>query len=305
MSIPDYQKTMLPLLKFAGDQAEHSLRDAIEHMVDLFHLDDTERRSLLPSGHQTIIDNRVGWAKTYLVKAVLLEAVRRAHFKITERGLAILKQNPSEINVRFLKQFPEFIEFQKPSKQDEKVNAQVTHEEPMAALTPRELIEDGYKRMRDSLAQDLLARVKQCSPDFFEQLVVDLLVAMGYGGSRKDAGEAIGRSGDGGIDGIIKEDKLGMDVVYIQAKRWEDTVGRPELHKFVGALHGRGAKKGVFITTSTYSREAEDYASDLKDLKVALINGEQLAELMIDHNVGVSTRDTYEIKEVDADYFVD
>lgn len=303
MPIPDYQKIMLPLLRFAGDKVEHSLRDAIEHVVDLFNLDDQERRALLPSGQQTIINNRVGWTRTYVVKAGLLEGVRRARFKITTRGLDVLKQNPPEITARFLRQFPEFIEFQRPAKHD--ATAQVIREEPIETLTPRELIEDGYKRMRDSLAQELLTRAKQCDPHFFEQLVVDLLVAMGYGGSRKDAGEAIGSSGDEGIDGIIQEDKLGMDVVYIQAKRWEGTVGRPELQKFVGALRGRGAKKSVFITTSLFSDDAKKYVSDLKDLKVALIDGEQLAELMIDNNIGISTRVTYEIKEIDADYFTE
>jgi restriction system protein len=305
MAIPNYQKIMLPLLQLAGDQAEHLLRDAIEQMANHFQLDEQERRLLLPSGRRTIIANRVGWAKTYLSKAGLLELVGEGHFKITARGLDALKQKPAEINVRFLKQFPEFVEFQKRARKDKRATATVTDEEPSETLTPRELIDDGYNRIRDSLAQDLLVRVKQCDPHFFEQLVVDLLVAMGYGGSLKDAGEAIGGSGDEGIDGIIKEDKLGMDVVYIQAKRWEGTVGRPEVQKFVGALLGHGAKKGVFITTSTFSREATEYAEASKEHKVVLIDGEQLAELMIDNNIGVSTRETYEIKEIDADYFIE
>lgn len=222
--------------------------------------------------------------------------------KITERGIKLLNQSPSEINVKFLKQFPEFVQFISPKKDNNDFEQGI---EEILDTTPQESIEFGYQKIRKDLEIDLLNRVKSCSADFFERLLVDLLVKMGYGGSRRDAGKAIGKSGDGGIDGIIKEDKLGLDIVYIQAKRWDNTVvGRPEIQKFVGALHGQRARKGVFITTSKFSQEAREYVSVI-DSKIVLIDGQQLAQFMIDNNVGVSTVSTYEIKKLDSDYFTD
>jgi restriction system protein len=250
MTIPDFQAIMLPLLQYASDGKEHSLRDAITFLADVFNLSDDERKELLSSGQQAVFDNRVGWARTHLKKAGLVESLKRGFFQITTRGKDVLNQNIAAINVKFLGKFPEYIEFRTTRKDNDKSEPEIIE---ISETTPQESIEFGYQKIRKELELELLNRVKSCSPDFFERLVVDLLVKMGYGGSRRDAGRAIGKSGDGGIDGIIKEDKLGLDIVYVQAKRWDNTVvGRPEIQKFVGALHGQRARKGVFITTSRF-----------------------------------------------------
>jgi restriction system protein len=277
------------------------LRETIEYLADEFDLSDEERKELLPSGQQATFDNRVGWARTYMKKAVLLEPTRRGYFRITERGKDVLSQNPQKINVKFLGRFPEFIEFRQIRK--EKPEKDKVVPDPDVA-TPEEALENAYQKLQEGLAADLIQNVKECSPNFFERLVVALLVKMGYGGSRKEAGQAVGGTADGGIDGIIKEDKLGLDIIYIQAKRWEANVGRPEIQKFAGALQGQRARKGIFITTSSFSKDALDYVKNI-DTKIILIDGDQLAELMIDHNVGVSALTTYEIKKIDADYFLD
>lgn len=300
MSIPDYQSILLPLLKFCGDQKEHSLREIIEAMAAEFALSTEERKQLLPSGQQPIFDNRVGWTRTYLKKAGLLESTKRASFQITQRGLDVVKQNLKEIDVKFLKQYPEFVKFQTTKK--EKNENIIIKSERSEEETPQEIIENAYEKINFGLAQELLNLVKNCSPQFLEKLVVELLLKMGYGGSLKEAGAAIGQSGDGGIDGIINEDKLGLDVIYIQAKRWEATVGRPEIQKFVGALEGQRARKGIFITTSAFSKDAEDYVSNI-DKKIILIDGEDLAQLMIDYGVGVTSVTSYAIKRIDSDYF--
>lgn len=301
MTIPDYKASFLPLLRLASDEKEHPIREAYEAISDVFNLSAEERRTLLPSGKQAIIENRVGWAKTYLAKAGLLESTRRSYFKITNLGLQVLARNPAQIDPNYLKQFPSFLDF---------INQRNEGAEAAQALlgsseqTPEELLESGYERIRSELMDDLLASVMQASPAFFERLVVDLLVRMGYGGSLRDAGEAVGRSGDGGIDGIIKEDKLGLDAIYVQAKRWSNSVGSGEVRAFVGSLAGQKANKGVFITTSTFTRDATDFVKNVQQ-KVILIDGPMLADLMIDHGVGVSTVTTYDIKKVDADYFVE
>lgn len=299
MAIPDYQSLMLPLLVYASDGLEHSLRDAIEALAVQFHLTADERREVLPSGRQATFDNRVGWSRTYLKKAGLLTSPKRSYFQITQQGREVLAQKPIHINVAFLRQFPEFIEFQLGQNK----NADVIIPEVTELVTPEESIESAYQRARATLAVELLQTIKDCSPDFFERLVVDLLVRMGYGGTRKDAGKAIGKSGDGGIDGIINEDRLGLDVVYIQAKRWDSTsVGRPEIQKFAGALQGQRARKGIFLTTSTFSRDAYDFAARI-DSKIVLMDGETIAQLMIDYGVGVNTVASYELKRIDSDYF--
>lgn len=300
MAIPDYQSVMLPLLQFVSDGQEHSLREAIDALADHFKLSEPERTELLPSGQQATFASRVGWAATYMKKACLLKATRRSHFQIVERGIEALKQKPASINGKFLRQYPEFVEFQgKRNGSGKAVAAPAVEGEEQ---TPEEVIEAAYQSIRNDLAADLIQQIMICSPTFFEQIVVDLLVKMGYGGSRKDAGQAVGKSGDGGIDGIIKEDRLGLDVIFIQAKRWEGTVGRPEIQKFVGALQGQRAKKGIFITTSSFTNEATQYASMIEN-KVVLIDGETLAKLMIDFNVGVSPGRAYEVKRLDSDYF--
>jgi len=307
MPIPDYQTAMLPLLRLTGDGQEHKFRDAVERLATEFQLTDEERSELLPSGTAFLFDNRVGWARTYLKQAGLLSAPKRGVFRITPAGQALLAQRPERLDVEKLLQFEEFRAFrarrrvaaEEPSSQSTSVA-----EQPLAVetQTPEDQLASAYRRLRQELELDLLEQVKASTPAFFEQLVIDLLVAMGYGGSRQDAGRAIGKSGDGGIDGIIKEDKLGLDAIYVQAKRWDGTVGRPEVQKFAGALQGHRANKGVFITTSSYSREALDYVG-LINSKIILISGAELVSLMIDHSVGVSTVGVYELKKIDADYF--
>ena len=303
MAIPDFQTLMLPLLKVVADGREYRLRDVVELLAKEFYLTDEERQQLLPSGRYPTFDNRIAWAKTYLKKSGLIEQPRRAYFQITERGREVLKSSPSLINMKFLEQFPEYIAFK---ESPEEVEEQQRMAPSISAQneTPEELIENGARTIRKELAGEILQRVKGCPPAFFERLVVELLVKMGYGGTRQDAGRAIGRSGDEGIDGVIHEDRLGLDVIYLQAKRWENVVGRPEIQKFVGALQGQRAKKGVFITTSDFTKEAVEYVRNI-DNKVVLINGALLANLMIDHNVGVSLAATYEIKKIDSDYFLE
>lgn len=301
MTVPDYQSIMLPLLWFANDQHEHALRETIDALGDKFSLTESERHELLPSGRQATFDNRVGWARTYLKKAGLLESTRRGYYRITERGLKVLAEKPDAINAKFLTQFQEFQKFQNDSK---KAALASEPEQEDSKQTPEEVLEQAVQQLNDSLAAELIQTIRECSPAFFEALVVDLLVTMGYGGTRKDAGQTIGRSGDGGIDGIIKEDRLGLDVIYIQAKRWENPVARPEIQKFAGALQGMRAKKGVFITTSSFSSGAIDYVS-LIDSKIILIDGHQLAAFMIEYNVGVSPAASYSVKRIDIDYFTD
>ena len=301
MPIPGYQSIMLPLLKFAGDKKEHSFREAIEHIANIFNLSEEERKEVLPSGQQYIIDNRVGWARTYLKKARLLESTKRSYFKITDLGLEVLQKNPKEINLKFLEQFPQFIEFRNLRNENGEEEEEKKEEETLKQ-TPQELLEYGYQRIKKDLAFELLNFVKKSSPRFFEKLVVELLIKMGYGGSLKDAGKAIGKSGDGGIDGIIKEDKLGLDIIYIQAKRWENVVGSKEVRNFVGSLAGQKANKGVFITTSSFTRDALDYVKTIPH-KVILIDGETLAQYMIENDVGVSKITSYDIKKIDSDYF--
>lgn len=301
MAIPDFQSVMLPLMQHCADGQEHSISHTTDALADTFKLTDEERKALLPSGVQEIFRNRVAWAKSHLKMAGLLESPKRGVYKITERGQDVLRKTPPHINLRFLLQFPEYAALRKarrerPESTDENDSVQ--------AGTPEEALESAHEKIRDGLAVEILQKLKSCSPSFFERLVVEVIVKMGYGGTRQDAGKAIGKSGDGGIDGIIKEDKLGLDAIYIQAKRWENTVGRPEIQKFVGALTGQRAKKGLFITTATFSSEAQDYVSRI-DAKVVLIDGETLSQLMIDHNVGVSTIATYELKKIDSDYFTE
>ena len=302
MPIPDYQTIMLPFLKFVSDGEEHTLREIINGLADEFGLDPEERKELLPSGKQPVFDNRVGWASTYLKKARVVETPKRALYRITDRGQKALKQEPDRVDIKFLEQFPEFKEFK---TRKEKSESGTVPPKGNGDINPEELFESAYKDLQETLVTELLDTIKGCSPEFFERLVIDVLIKMGYGGSRKEAGEALGRSGDEGIDGIIKEDKLGLDIIYIQAKRWDSTtVGRPEIQKFAGALLGQAAKKGIFITTSKYSREAVEYVKGL-DAKIILIDGERLAELMVEYNVGVDPVAAYEIKKIDSDYFIE
>ena len=301
MSVPDFQSFLLPLLRMAGDGKEHSLADARDLLASEFKLSQADQGELLPSGRQSRFSNRVAWAKAYLQQAGLVVTPRRGHFRISDRGREVLKAPPGRIDIKFLEQYPEFAEFR--SRKGE-TGHEVSVDKAVAGEleTPEESLEAAHEQMTASLASEVLARVKGGSAQFFEGLVVELLLKMGYGGSRSDAGETVGRSGDEGIDGVISEDRLGLDIVYLQAKKWDGTVGRPEIQKFVGALHGKRAKKGVFITTGAFSSEALAYVEHI-DPRMVLIDGRRLAELMIDFEVGVTTARTYHVTRVDSDYF--
>lgn len=297
MAIPDFQSIMRPLLEHLADGKAKSNRETLDVLSRQFQLTTDELSELLPSGQQSVFTNRIAWAKAHLKNAGLLSSPTRGQYQITARGLEALRDDNRPINLKYLKQFEEYSYGRVGNiKSDEE---QI---KPTETLTPSEQIEIGYQRIREELEDELLAKIKEASPAFFERLVVELLVAMGYGGSRKDAGQTIGRSGDGGIDGVINEDRLGLDTIYIQAKRWEGVVGRPEIQKFADALQGQRAKKGVFITTSGFSKEAIEYVSLIEN-RIALINGKKLAALMIDFGVGVSKIANYDVKRLDSDYF--
>jgi restriction system protein len=304
MAIPDYQTVMLPLLKQVALKGPTKIRDARLVLADEFKLTDSERAALLPSGKQPVFDNRVGWASTYLRKAGLLRDPRRGVMEITERGLAVLAENPQTINVKYLEQFEEFIAFRDGGRGDEsETGASLSSNNPRPEHgTPEEVLEEAHAELRNQVLDDIVDRIKLSSPQFFEELVVDLIVKMGYGGSRIDAGKAVGKSGDEGIDGIINEDRLGLDVIYLQAKRWQGNVSRPEVQKFTGALQGKRAKKGILITTSDFTSEAREFVKNI-DTKIILISGRQLAELMWEFNLGLGIIGNYEVKKLDLDYF--
>jgi restriction system protein len=304
MPVPNFQSMMLPLLQRFGDGREHSLHEILDQLAQEFSLTEQDMNELLPSGKQTTFYNRVGWARTYLAKSGLLEMTRRSHYRITARGKEVLKSSPSSINMKYLERFPEYVEFKE--KEGTRKKGQGSDDgdetEQNASKTPEEILEYAYQEIRDNLAHEILALVKKSPPAFFERLVVELLVNMGYGGSRREAARAVGQTGDEGIDGTIDEDRLGLDTIYIQAKRWEAVVGRPEIQKFVGALMGKRARKGIFITTSSFTADAVNYVSNI-DFKVVLIDGKRLAEFMIDYDVGVTGSTVYQLKRVDSDYF--
>ncbi len=301
MAVPDFQSFFKPLLEIAADGKEHSIKDARTAIAKNMNLAEEDLKELLPSGTQTKFDNRVVWAKSYFIQAKILESPRRAYFQITDRGLDLLKKGYDRIDIKILNQYPEFVEFHTMKSTPSAENG---HQDLSSLETPEETLQKAYHNIRNDLAAELLEKIKSNSPQFFERLVVDVMISLGYGGSRADAGKSIGQSGDEGIDGIIKEDKLGLDVIYLQAKRWDGTVGRPEIQKFVGALHGRRAKKGVFITTGRFSEDALRYVESI-DPKVILIDGRTLTELMIDYGLGTSTTAKYEIKRIDTDYFTE
>jgi restriction system protein len=299
--IPDYQSIMLPLLDLISDGKEYKMRHVTDELAIRFGVTEEEEKELLPSGAAPVFYNRTAWARTYLKKAGLIDSPKQGIVIISARGLNVLRKKPSSIDNKFLRQFSEFVDFQT-TKRENEVDTESTDEQ--SKQTPEESLETAYQKIRKSLASELINKVFELSPSFFEKLVVELLVKMGYGGSIKDAGKAMGKSGDEGIDGTIKEDKLGLDIIYIQAKRWRsgNVVGRPEIQKFVGALAGQGAKKGIFITTSSFTKEALDY-TPRNETKIVLIAGEELAQLMIDYNLGCTIQQTYEVKKIDSDYF--
>lgn len=300
MTIPDFQTIMLPFLQFSSDGRIHNFLEAVDALAKEFKLTPEEIDTLIPSGQQRFA-NRVGWAKTYLKKAGLIDYPQRGHFQITQRGFDVLKENPEAIDMKFLRRFPEYQEFRKVNQVDEGKEEVVDLPDK---LPPEESIEVAYQEIRAGLGDDLLDYVLKCSPAFFEKLVVELLVAMGYGGSQENAARAVGKSGDDGIDGIIDEDKLGLDSIYIQAKRYQRDakIGAHFIRDFIGALQGCKATKGVFLTTASFTKEAIDFISKVQS-RVVLIDGQKLANLMIDYGIGVSTRMNYEIKKLDTDYF--
>ncbi len=301
MAVPDFQSLMLPLLRMVSDGEERSLAEARASLVSELGLSVAEQEELLPSGRQSRFANRVAWARVYLQQAGLVLSPRRGHFRITDRGRDVLKTPPDRIDIKFLAQYPEFVEFRsRKGKVDKQEPAGESAGNDLE--TPEEALDSAHQQMRASLAAEVLERVLAGSSQFFERLVVELLLRMGYGDSRSDAGQSVGGPGDEGIDGIISEDRLGLDVVYLQAKKWDGSVGRPEIQKFVGALHGKRARKGVFITTGSFSADAAAYVEHI-DPKVVLIDGRRLARYMIDFNVGVATARTYDVKRVDSDFF--
>lgn len=302
--IPDFQTLMLPFLRLLSDAKEHSLQDVYDTLCEEFHLTDEEKRTVLAKSNQSVIRNRIGWVRTYLLKAGLITSPQRAVYKVSQDGLNVLAKKPKRIDISYLRQIPKFQQWRETfSSHKENVGNDETSL-PDVGKTPEELLDDAYVKLKSELADELLNRITKCSPAFFERLVIDLLLHMGYGGSQQEAGQVTGKTGDGGIDGIIKEDKLGLDTIYIQAKKWQDgnTVGRPDIQKFVGALAEQGAKKGVFITTSSFT-EAARKCIPKNDTKIVLIDGLMLAELMIEYNVGLSVKTNYEVKRIDSDYF--
>lgn len=304
MPIPDFQSVMLPVLKTLSDGREWQMKDVTKAVEDSFNLTDAERAEMLPSGFTRVIVNRVGWAKSYMKAAGLIHSVRRGIVQITDDGQRVLGQPIDKIDMKFLEQFPSFLAFRNgggESSTYEQLPTKVSNEE----ITPNEQIDRAYTDLKAALAAELLDQVLEMSDQFFKKLVVELLVAMGYGGSMADAGKSVGRSGDGGIDGVIKEDKLGLDVIVIQAKRWtSNSVGRPENQAFVGSMEAYRANKGVFITTSSFSGPAHEYTKQIQR-KISLIDGKMLAELMIEHGVGVTSYRLIELKRLDSDYFAE
>lgn len=299
MAVPDFQSLLLPMLRITEDRAEHTTAEVSERLAMEFALSAEDREELLPSGTQRRFDNRVNWAAAHLRKAGLLESAGRGRFRITDRGLGILNSNPSKIDMKLLGQFPEYVDFIRGGA-DSKTLPAVAQPTGLDQ-TPEELIDVTFRQLEEGLAQQLLDTVSSVSPTFFEQLVVDLLLKMGYGGS-SGAGRRIGKSGDGGIDGTIDQDPLGLAVVHIQAKRWQGSVGRPVLQAFAGSLEGHKATKGLIITTSSFSPDAIGYVGTISK-RIVLIDGKMLARLMVRYGLGVKPTETYVMKQVDTDYF--
>ncbi|MGQ0626770.1 MAG: restriction endonuclease [Phycisphaerales bacterium] len=305
MAIPGYQEFMLPLLKFAADEQEHTISDALETLATQMGISEAEQDLMLPSGTQTRFYNRVTWAVTYLTKSLLLEKAGRGKFKIASRGLDTLRKNPASIDNRFLEQFPEYLAFKTKKKKDKAAVATGNDGESSAidpGITPEEQLGAAYEELRQALADDLLRRVRAGSPKFFEHLVFRLLLAMGYGKGQIERAKVTGKSGDEGIDCVIPQDRLELDMVYVQAKRHENAVGPGDIDKFVGSLMRKKATKGVFITSGSFTDGAERAGKEAA-VKLRLIDGDELAELMIDYNVGVAAADTYIVKKIDTDFF--
>lgn len=300
--IPDYQTLMRPVLEGAMDGEVH-ISDIVEQLASKFELTDEERNELLPSGKQTRFSNRVNWAKSYLKQAGLVKATKRAHFVITERGREALADKSADINRSYLSRFPEFQEFQSRFRGNETDPVTVSHvDEP--SITPDEVLRAAHKSINAALSAELLDRVREASPVFFENLIVELLLAMGYGGTSEDAGRALGKSGDDGIDGVIDQDPLGVDQIYVQAKRYSEgnNIGAGAIRDFFGALSLKKAQKGIFVTTSSFSQSAVETARALSS-RIVLIDGAQLAKLLIRYNIGCRDEEILHVKKIDEDFF--
>lgn len=302
MAIPKYDEMYRAFMDCLADMQVHKSKEVKELLAAKFQISDEERHILLPNGHRPIFDNRVGWTRTYLKKAGLIDSPSRGAYQLTQTGKQVLVEDPPVLDNHYLEQFDSFCQF---IGSDSSVPAQSLP--ALSGDSPQDILDDAYQKINDALYDDLLAEIMKQTPAFFEALVVKLLERMGYGGSLENAGMVVGQSGDEGIDGIIREDKLGFSLIYIQAKRWEllQTIGRPEIQRFVGALAGQGASKGLFITTARFTREAREYADKQHTTKVVLVDGHMLAKLMLEYNLGVSTEMTYEIKRIDTDFFSD
>ena len=299
MPVPDFQTIMLPLLQIVNDGEAQKTGEVVKRVGEHFNVTPDEMKELIPSGRAKLISNRVGWATTYLRKAGLLRSDKRGYIQVTDTGQIVVKENPKQINIKYLEKFPAFLEFRKKQKKDKPKSSNNSKPE---ADTPEQIIGEQIITINKSIEDDLLEQIFANTPEFFEQLVVDLVVKMGYGGSQADAGKAVGQTGDGGIDGTIKEDPLGLDIIYLQAKRWSNTVPIKEIRDFAGALLEKKARKGIFITTSYFPQSAKDYVNRIEQ-KIVLIDGTMLTSLMIEHEIGVFTKDVYRVKEVDSDYF--
>lgn len=296
MGIPTYEDILLPLLKHIADGQEHSLRETEEKLISQFDMTEEEKNRYQPSGGQKVFFNRLGWSKTSLKKAGLVESPKWGVFIISQRGKDVLSQNPEKIDIKFLNQFPEHLAYMKGTKSEEEKTTETTTGE---SQSPEDMMENGYIIIRENLESEILSKIKESSPRFFEELIVDLIKKMGYG----IEGQVIGKTGDGGVDGLIKEDKLGLDTIFLQAKRWENHVGAKHIRDFAGALQSKKSKKGIFITTSEFSADAKQFVKEIEN-RIILIDGEQLASYMTDYDVGVKETNNYKIKRIDEDYFL-
>lgn len=311
MSVPKYDEMYREFLEILSDGNSYKISDIRKQLADKLCLSTDDLKEMLPSGKQPLFNNRVNWTCTYLKQADLIENTARGIYHLTDLGAKILSENPERIDNNFLSQFETFRNYishpsgekSEPTDNPNQIGSSIS----LHSQTPQDTLEEAYKKINDTLAEDILSEVMKQTPTFFEHLVVKLLTKMGYGGFLKDSGVVTQRSGDEGIDGIIREDKLGFDMIYIQAKRWEQnsTIGRPAVQGFVGALAGKGATKGLFITTAKFTKEAKEYVSQQHATKIVLVDGVTLAKLMIEYNVGVSIEATYEVKKIDSDFFND
>lgn len=306
MAVPDFQTLMRPLLKFGEGGVEIRTSDCVDDIACQFNLTNDEKEEMLPSGRQPLLLNRIHWARTYLGKAQVITSPRRGYFKITPRGLDLLKNGPDRITIKTLEQYSEFLEWRDVQSGNENKSNKPLINDDSQDKSSEEKLEEAHLELNSQLKADILQNLYDVSPAMFEKIIVDLLIAMGYGGGRAEMGKALGKTGDGGVDGIIKEDELGLDVVYIQAKKHkiDSSISRPDIQSFAGSLEGFNATKGVFVTTAKFANTVEEYVNRIHK-RIVLIDGSRLASLMIRHGVGVRVKNVYELKDLDEDYFLE